>query len=555
MFGLTPMLRSVNRLERPQNTFGGYDHRPGAGDGTIYDCLNMSADKYPLLTTRPRRSQYDYAATPNGMLVRDGLCWVDGEMLKVNGQKVAQVTDGRKVLCQIQDKLCIWPDKVIYDRTAGVLKPMEASWTGQAAFGDGTYVGEPALANTIRAEGNLTELFRAGDGVTVAVGDNTTLNPIEGPYIIRELEYDAETQRTELRFYEETWRKFVTESSNDSDGEMNSFPGVGIKTDITIRRNAPDLDLVFEHHNRLWGAKGSTVYACALGDPSNWQTFDRLSTDAYELVIGSPGEITGGCAYGGRPVFFKERSIVKIYGDGPTSWQTSEIQSLGVEAGSGKSLAVAGDVLFYKSTEGVMAYSGGYPRSAAEVFGGVRYRNATAGSDGVRYYVAMARAEDGGQEVFCYDTRYGLWHRESGKAIVDWGWDGELYAMEDTGILWRMGSARPGSEPDSEDEMVSFAEFSDWTDGTLRRKGPGKLLLRLEADAGVGLTIKVRYDGGEWLTVRQIHGSVKKQQFELPVQLRRCDHYSLRIEGAAEGYGGWTLHALTWERYTGSNRK
>lgn len=549
MFGVTPMTRSVNLLERIQTEFGGYDHRPGAGDGTIYDCVNMSAGKCPLITTRPRRNQYGYAAKPNGMFVRDGLCWVDGEVLKIDGAEVARVTDSPKVLCQIRDKLCIWPDKVFYDRTAGELKPMEACWTGQAAFGDGTYAGEPALANTLYAEGDVSELFRAGDGVTVTVGGNSP----KSPYIVREVEYVETTQRTELRFYEETWREYVAEATDSGETEegLNPLPGVGLKTEVTIRRSVPDLDLVFEHHNRLWGARGSTVYACALGDPTNWQIFDGLSTDAYELVIGSPGEITGGCAYGGRPVFFKERGIIKIFGDGPASWQTSESQSLGVEAGSGKSLAVAGDVLFYKSTEGIMAYSGGYPRSVAEIFGGVRYRNATAGSDGVRYYVAMERVEDGVEDVFCYDTRYGLWHPESGMSMLDWGWAGGLYAMENRGPIWRMDD---GGEQ-AEAGMVSFVEFADWTDGTLRRKAPGKLLLRLEADAGVELTVKIRYDGGEWMTVRKLSGALHKGQVELPVQLRRCDHYALRIEGAAMEYGGWTLHALTWVRCRGSNRK
>lgn len=535
MFGIAKMRYSLNRHEQTQTAFGGYDHREGAGDGAIYDCVNMSADKYPLVTTRKRRRQYAHVQKPNGMMARDCLCWVDGTALIVDGVEVGQVADSRKVMCGIQDKIVIWPDKVLYDRGTGELKPLEASWTGQASVTDGTYAGEPAKANTIRAEGDLRPLFRAGDGLTVSTAGQSL-----GEYILREIEYQEGT--TELRFYTDTWA--------EATGEIK---------EITIRRSVPDLDIAFEHHNRIWGAKGSTVFACALGDPTNWRTFDGLSTDAYELVIGSPGEITGGCSYGGRPVFFKERLIVKIYGEGPGSWQTSQTQSLGVEKGSAKSLAVAGDVLFYKSTEGIAAYTGGYPRNISEVFGGVRYRNATAGSDGVRYYVAMERAEDGEPQVFCYDTRCGLWHPENGMTMVDWGWDAGLYAMESKsgpGPIWQMGDTDGGEAQNVEAGLQSWVEFADRTEGTTRTKRPSRLLLRLEAYNNVELTVMVQYDSdGVWHTVRKITGDGRKRQFELPVQLRRCDHYRLRIEGLAVGYGDWTLHAITWERSIGSNRK
>lgn len=558
MFGLEPMSRSVNRLEKMQTVFGGLDHNMGAGDGTIWDLYNMSSDRYPLLTTRPRRYQYALVSKPNGMHVRDCICWVDGTDLYVDGVAVGTVTDGQKTICGIQDKLCIWPDKVLCDRTTGELKDMEAEWSGEVGFADGTYAGETALANTITAAGDLSQWFRAGDAVTVQLNEGVLYSEPMGAYVIRELEYDTDADRTELRFYEETWRRFVTEtgSSEETEDGAVSFPGVGTRHDVIIRRSVPDLDVVFEHHNRLWGCKGSAIYASKLGDPTNWEVFDGLATDSYELQSGSPGAFTAGCSYGGRPVFFKERSILKIYGDTPANFQTSETQSLGVEAGSGGSLAVAGDTLFYKSPAGIMAYTGGYPRSVAGAFGGVKYRNAVAGSDGVKYYVSMEDCA-GEWRFFVYDTRCGIWHPEGGKRMVAFGCSGELYAMEERGVIWVLGDVRSRPEGAAGDEgLASMVEFNDWTDGTLRKKGTGKLLLRLEVQAGTTLTVKMQYDSdGVWRTIRKVEGAKRKQQFEIPVSLRRCDHYRLRIEGNGLGDSGWTLHALTWDRYTGSNRK
>lgn len=393
MFGIKPMRHSANLIEQCQTVFGGRVHRAAAGDGIIFDDWNVCADRYPALTVRPGRGQAATLRKPNGLLVRDCVAWVDGGTLVVDGKAAAQLTDSPKVLCGIQKKICIWPDKVIADLETGELVQMEAVWEGEVAFSDGTYAGEPALANTITVKADLSGIFRAGDGVMVGT---------HGAYVIQELEYDEETGKTELRFHEETWRCFVQKVEPDvEEGMTGLVTSVGMKLNTNIRRSAPDLDVVFEHHNRIWGAKGGTIYASKLGDPTNWQVFDGLTTDSWELATGSPGDITGGCSYGGRPVFFKEREIIKIYGDWPGQYSTSSTQSMGVEAGSGLSLAVAGDTLFYKSPAGIMAYSGGYPWSVAEDFGEVHYRNATAGSDGVKYYVSM-EDQDGEYSLFVY---------------------------------------------------------------------------------------------------------------------------------------------------------
>lgn len=55
--------------------------------------------------------------------------------------------------------------------------------------------------------------------------------------------------------------------------------------------------------------------------------------------------------------------------------------TLGLAAGCNKSLAVAGEVLFYLSRSGVMAYTGGIPQPMGAAFGTKRFKNAVAGSD------------------------------------------------------------------------------------------------------------------------------------------------------------------------------
>lgn len=561
MYGLVKKRFSRNFYEQTQEAFGGIDRRKAAGDGAIADMLNMSAAEYPLLTVRPRRRQHATVPNPRGFYARDCLCWAQDILengaavaaaLVVDGAEVARLTPGEKVIAGIQSKLCVWPDKVIYDRETGELTRMEAQWEGDAEFSDGTLAGEPATANTITVAGDLTGLFRAGDGVAVTIGVGGIEGEPKGAYVIREIEYDADAGETELRFSDETWREQMPlTAAAEADGEGSAFPTPGLQIGIRIHRRAPELEGVYEHHNRLWGWHGGTICCCALGDPSNWESFNGDAADSWELETGTPGEITGGISYGGKPVFFKERSIIRIYGSYPSQYATDESESLGVEEGSGKSLAIAGDVLYYLSNQGVMAYSGGYPYCISEELGDTRYHNAVAGSDGVRYYVSLER-EDGEYEVLCFDTRHRVWHRENGMKLIGLGWHGELYALEERGPVWVLG------EPQEQvyEELLTWVEFADFDEGTTRKKTPGRLVLRLEMDEGVELDILIRYDSrGDWLKLRSYKGQMIKDSNEVVIPLRRCDHYRVKLDGRCTGGSTWTLHALTRERSTGSNRK
>ncbi len=74
------------------------------------------------------------------------------------------------------------------------------------------------------------------------------------------------------------------------------------------------MDFVCEWNNRLWGMllQKHELYASALGDPANWNVFEGTSQDSYILTIGSTGEFTGICAYGGGLLLFKRNCISSL---------------------------------------------------------------------------------------------------------------------------------------------------------------------------------------------------------------------------------------------------
>ena len=506
--------------------FSGYDHRLAAQNGYIWDMENLTGDYAPVLASRPPRHRVRSVTKPNGLYSAGKLFLADGTDLLVDGETVGQVADNPKQMQGMSGRVVIWPDKLIYT-AEGELESLEASYSAAGlVFGNGTYAGQPAEANSITTTGDPFP-FRVGDAVEItgcAVPENNKTP------VIREISADGKT----LGFYENT---FTLPDGEDSVTESGT---------VTLARLAPDLDFICANENRLWGCRGDTIYACKLGDPYNWNVFDGLSTDAYSVETGTPGDFTACCSFLGYPVFFKEDRVFKVYGDKPTNFQVMGSATLGVLAGSGRSLAVAGETLFYLARVGIVAYSGGIPRSIAAPFGGMRYRDAVAGSDGMKYWVSM-EDEEGASHLFCYDTQAGAWYREDGLRILSTAYLDGLYALTDDALVLL---GRPMAVPEGSQEegaVSSWAEFGDVTMDSFDSKYPVRLRLRLAAEEGVTVAVQIQYDSsGEWETAETVQAT-RMASFYLAFQVRRCDHFRIRLSAN----GAWKLWSIAAELYDG----
>ncbi len=602
-----PSLPLKKRLTRSvvRTAFGGLDRNPGATDGELYDMYNLSARDYPLLSTRARRSLAGTLTAPGGIGAGDAPFWADGNSFLYDGTAVGTVTPGEKVFALMGDKVLIFPDKKYYDAASGTFGSLEASRSGSMSFQNGTFTGVPAEANTIYLSGAAWGAdFRPGDAVSIAGCLKHPEN--NGSCIVREIDGDC------LRFYDNSFTldrewtyavgsegleaglyHFTPETTplqfsipamteGDSmawDGTTLSFtvggsPGTAVVTEgsggaelffssvwldytetgtVTVSRDVPDLDFVCVNENRLWGCAGDVIYASKLGDPFNFHVFDGLSTDSWQSGTVDAGDFTACVSYLGYPVFFKEDAICKVYGDRPDNFQWTASARLGVQPGSARSLAVAGETLYYLSRAGICAYTGGIPAVISAPLGmNARFEDAVAGSDGLRYYVSMS---DGtARSLYVYDTQARAWHREDASDPLCFAFVyGGLYMLLKTGGLWRM-DGQDGAQEAAFGWAAQFADstrFYETTDtGSQNKKGLLRLLLRCELEAGASLTVHVRYDGGAWEAKRTVTAT-EKQSCHVPLILRRCDHYTLKLTGT----GGAKIYSLTAEKYAGSRKQ
>lgn len=587
-----PTVQAQAAQRRVTDVFAGYNHNLRINDGEFYDEENLCSDDYPLLSTRRHRGVYAAPAAAQGLIAKDALCYVDGTEFVINEKRIEMGLSTETEMCpkslvSMGAYVIILPDRK-YINTADLsdFGSIEASYT---SVSDVTF--------------NLCTVD--GAGLDVIAGAAAPENPKNGEYWL-----DTSATPHTLKVYSETsamWMSVVTTyvkiSATGIGAQFEQYDGVtisgivktGVKdlngsaiiwakdenyivvvgildTEITqtaeegavtIARKMPEMDFVIESSNRLWGCKygmvdGKTVneiYASKLGDFRNWNCFMGISTDSYAASCGTDGQWTGAITHLGYPLFFKETCLHKVYGTAPSSYQIQTTACRGVQKGSGKSLAIVNEVLYYKSRGGVCAYDGSLPTEISDAFGGVLYSDAVGGGHRNKYYLSM-KDSGGIWHLFVYDARLGVWHREDNTHANAWcSCRDEMYYIDaaDGKIRTVLGSGQTETEKiewrAETGLFVSVLSSAKYPDYAADKKYVGRLMLRMTLDPGATMQAYVEYDSsGVWEQLWSMTGKTL-QTFTFPVRPRRCDHFRLRLVGQ----GGAKLYSLTKTLEKGSD--
>ena len=549
---------------------GPYNHNPWAEGAQIYQAENMSLEGYPLLCSRRPRGRVRQLEDFNGLIALEGLMWVEGTQLYYKGQPAGQVEDSPKVMAAIGGRVVIFPDKVMYDTQTGQMTSLEAqaalpsasfapSRTDGRAYeavtasdtapqqpqdGDcwaDTSGPEPVLKVYSQALGSwngvagscvkisaaqLGQAFKAGDGVRVTGAG-------QGPFL------EAGSDHVVLGAGE----GWITVGGALSQGFTAQ--------NVTVARQAPDLDYLVEWGNRLWGCarEGRELYACKLGDPTNWRCYQGLSTDSYAATVGSPGPFTGAAVYQGSALFFKAGRVLKVLGTRPSNFQVVDSPMEGVGEECQGTLALAGDTLFYLNAFGVFGYDGALPWRASQALGPGPFQGTWgAGLDG-RYYLSLCGG-DGQWGLMTYDTRLEAWMRQDGLKAQAFAREGErLYAVDQEGVLWSLDGYLDPRYADSQAALEGPVSWMVET-GDMGLEGPdkgylGRVCLRGRVEGWA--QVWVRYDQGPWLSVGRVEAGPMGSHW-LPLRPRRCQAFRLRIAGS----GPCQLRGLALLREDGS---
>ena len=316
---------------------------------------------------------------------------------------------------------------------------------------------------------------------------------------------------------------------------------ITIVTEDATDSKMPKMDYIIESGNRLWGCRYGTnnngdfvneIYASALGDFKDWVTVDGISTDSYSASVGTSGAFTGAINYGGKPIFFKEDCMHRVFGDYPSNYQVQTIMCKGVQDGCNKSLAIVNDVLYYKSRSGICAFDGSLPVEISAEFGDKQYSNAVGGTIGNKYYVSMKDIETDDYVLFVYDTIKRMWYKEDNTEVTQFcNHKGELYYIDraDRYIHTIKGTGVVETQP-----INWGAETGILGATTPDDKYVTKIDIRMSVAKGAKVSLHIEYDSmGEWERLMEIEG-LTLNTFTIPVRPRRCDHFRLKFEGEGD---------------------
>ena len=584
-----PMLKSPAETRQTLDKFRGYVHAQRTPEGAFYHMENMTSDHYPVLSSRKRRGVYLRGANPQGLIGKDRLCYADDGDFYIAGEKVEGLSlcvscDGcsrkdicagfvsGKTRCQKQmvsmgGYVLIFPDKkwvqTVKTGETYSFGDMEHVWTSEGkgvtltlCKADGTSYG--AISQTkpaSPAEGALwmendystPHLYQYSQGSWVAV-ENTYVR-ISSPQIGAGFsQYDGITieglASENLDGAATVW--IVTDGSIVVSGLIAQ--NTTLTADVTVTRSVPEMDYVTVCANRLWGCRYgknkqgdfvNEIYCSMLGNFKNFQSFMGISTDSAILSLGSDGPFTGAITYLDHPLFFKENMLHKIYVSDTGGHSVSHTPCRGVGMGSGKSLAIVGEVLYYKTRSGVCAYDGSLPVEVSQDLGSEAAGAGVAGVYGSKYYLGLEN------HLFVYDTAKGMWHREDSlqaEAFCDCG--DELYAIAEDKIIGLLGA---GGDPEEKVHWAAETGFFGLSDP--ESKYLDRLSLRMALERGATVSVSVRYDfSPEFEHIATVTGK-ELGSFTLPILPKRCDVLRLRLEGQ----GDMKLFSLTKTMGQGSD--
>jgi hypothetical protein len=557
------MLNELPTFRTMIDVFGGYNHNLRISEGEFYDMKNLTSADYPVLSPRPQRGVYASPTSPQGMIEKDSLCYVDGRDFFINGNRIDMgLSDKPKTLISMGVYVIIMPDKKYINTTnLSDYGSIEASVTTSSTVTfelckiDGSVYKDAITSDAEPDDPANMDLWIDTSSVPHTLKQYSTTSMMWVNIATTYIKISA----TGLGFpFSEGDGVTISGITDEALKDLNNTMVIQAKGDdfivvigildkvttqdtaITVARKMPNMDFIIESENRLWGCHYgialngqmvNEIYASKLGDFKNWNCYAGISTDSYAATVGTDGQFTGAITHLGYPIFFKENCMHKVYGNYPANYQIQTTTCRGVQKGCSKSLAIVNEVLFYKSRNAICSYDGSLPGEISSALGDVSYGNAVAGAIGNKYYISMSDT-DGAYHLFVFDTKRGLWHREDNTQVKDFCTSrGELYFIDAADNKIKTVNGSGTKDTDNVEWMAETGVIgTDMPD----KKYISRIDVRMSLKVGTRVYFYVEYDStGKWEHLFTMTG-MTLQSFTVPVRPKRCDHLRLRIEGDGE---------------------
>lgn len=421
-----------------------------------------------------------------------------------------ELSEGKKRIEKSGDYICIFPDKIMYNLNTLCFEEMEEKIICEKVPGNAAefeFGTDYFIYNYNNMDFEKTGLS-VGDAVTFSYqglksgfNDEILLNNCKTA-IIKGIAHNK------LSFNSNTFEVYNC---------------TGERLDIVIRREVPELEYVCSKNGRLYGVEKNKILVSKYNSPQNFQFFQGGASDSYYIEVNSPGEFTGAIPYSSYILFFKEKEIIKLYGEMPSEYQIVSTAANGVLKGSERSLAEINGVIYYLGIDGVYAYSGSYPFKISRKLADEGLSDGAAARKG-SLYILTARTKSGEYKTYTYDTENGIWLMEDRGEITKYlAFNGKnAYLKGDE--LYLLSEGERGE---------FFAELCPINENAFNKKKYQRFYIRAEVSQGARLIVEVSFDKGPYQEIKRIF-PMKKQVINIPVFPNRSDTVKIRLSGKGD---------------------
>lgn len=295
-------------------------------------------------------------------------------------------------------------------------------------------------------------------------------------------------------------------------GTFGSFANGTIVTSAN-----PDIDKATVHNNRVFGVKGSNVYATKQGDFKEWNVFDQLLTDSWATDVAGAVSFSTIGTYQNHVVMQSEKNMFELYGYNPSNFQIQETIKIGSNVFSYTEL---NSILYFANVDGLFAYSGGVPRRLSQSID-IPLQSAELGSDGRYLYASVF--DGANKHLFVYDSETRLITREDDLNVVQFTLhDGHMLALCADGKVYKF---------DSGTEVVDWElETVEIRDDYFVNKGLKRLELHAEMSPSSMINLFVEMENVSGYTHVGTFLAETSKNLLLPVNLsQNC--YKIKITG------------------------
>lgn len=519
------------------DVFLGLNRKDVIAENEFSDLLNIDGAHYPMLAPRRARTK---SVTQSGIKAVIADNNMDGDALTsftgVAGTqfyykgitKGAVSGNASTCLVDFNGTVLIFPDKKYYNYVTDEFGDIEVGYTNiSVTFGSSGSEDTNNLTNTISKTGGWGDVFKSGDSLALEFAGK----PKNSTFTVNSKYTQADDNQ------------IVSCVVAKVDGNLlyvNCYNRLGVKLAFqtggasgTVKKAMPDITRACVANNRVFGIDngGELVYASKLGDFTNWNVFEGLSTDSWYAQVGTEGKFTGIAALNSGIILFKRNYLHEVFGSTPQNFTIPK--QIGVGCIDARSVCEAAGSLFFLSRDGFYLYNGGTPRRISEKLNET-YVAAVSGCDGKRVYVCADTSSGANtasrQEQLVYDLERQTWYRQDVQSgtVAFLPYNGRFYIAADGGMFDVSGSGYSDNW---------YAVSKPFTESTFDHKSAINLYARFQLSVGAWVQVYRRVNGGMF----ELCGEIRRESsvdtrtvMRIPIRIHKGDSYQIKFTGSGD---------------------